>query len=310
MRVKPPELKEEREGVYHKRRREEDHPETRHVPPDRERKRKYEAIDIVGLPEAKRARLSEQYPPLKDMERQRFKEGEERYRVKEFDLGDRKRKYEGREPLPRKRTRSHTPEGLGGRRRSKPISPSLWKESTEQRRGRERERKSDDSLSETDSTAEGNGTATKKLDWSSLCALSSAKPPPAKTSALERFTPGSLFTRIGVSPSLAGEELFKKISGLVSRHLKKSQQHLDPQTVNVLPESFIENPFDGIEFGSSGDFQIKERQSQTRIFSDIGPCRRALTASADFAMRQKLRKVNRVSGDSIYTPGLVWCWRG
>ena len=270
-----------------KRRREDEHPEGRYG--ERKRKRELTAEDSP-LPETKKARTGEYFGP---------REGE-RYsgRGKEAELSDRKRRHEGRDPSSRKQPRLHSPEG--GRRHSSKDVPPGGREG----RRREREKKVEvgdeayDSVSENGSVAE-DGNLTKKLDWNSLSALIPAKPAPVATSALERFTPGATFAKIGVSHSLAGPKLFTKISSLVSEHLRKEQLS-SSETANVLPDSVVENPFGGAVVASAASSRLKEQQEWTNILRDIGPCRRALTASADYAMRRKLRKTNRVSRTSVF----------
>lgn len=267
-----------------KQRREEDHPEGRYG----ERKRKRESIaEDLPLPESKKMRTGESLGP---------REGERHGgRGKEAELGERKRRHEGRDPPSRKQLRLYSPEG--GRRHGSRDTPLAGREG----RRREREKKSElndevgDSLSENGSVVGADGSQTKKLDWSSLSALIPAKPAPVTTSALERFTPASTFARIGVSASLAGPKLFAKISGVVSEHLRKEQQLLlsSDKAVNVLPDSVVESPFGGSVVASAGASRLQGQREWTGILSDVGPCRRALTAAADFAMRRKLRKAGR-----------------
>ena len=143
----------------------------------------------------------------------------------------------------------------------------------------------------------------KKLDWASVSSYTrkaSTKLEKRPTTALERFTPGAVFAHIGVSPSLAGKEYFDAISSHVSRHLRKAYQQ---KTVgdqgggsNVLPKSLLDSPFEGQQFASSCVSRIKDQLEWERMVVDnVGPCRRALTASADYTIRRKLKKSNQVS---------------
>ena len=291
--------KEEREGlIHHKRRREEEYLEARHL--ERKRKREHVEDDFLPPPEAKKPRTSlGDHMPLKETDRQRSREGEEKHvgRMREVEGGERKRRYEGREPPVRKHPH---PQGLGvgGRRHSRPpvTSPGGGGGKRGEHHSR-RERKPEggepyDSLSETDSVGD-EVTATaprKKLDWSSLSALTlPAKPRKVSTSALERFTPGVLLAQVGTSPLLAGPELYRKVSGVVSDHLRRAQQS---STSETLSKSVVENPFGFTESARAGVSHLEVHQELGRVFTDIGPCRRALTASVDFAMRRKLRKNN------------------
>lgn len=145
-------------------------------------------------------------------------------------------------------------------------------------------------------------TMRKKLDWASVSSYTrkaSTKLEKRPTTALERFAPGAVFARIGVSPSLARKEYFDAISNLVSRHLRRAYQQ---KTIgehgggglNMLPKSLLDSPFEGQQFASSCVSRIKEQIEWERMVVDnIGPCRRALTASADYSIRRKLKKSNQ-----------------
>ena len=146
----------------------------------------------------------------------------------------------------------------------------------------------------------------KKLDWtlvSSYTKKASTKlARRSSSSALDRFSPGALFTRIGVSPSLAGKEYFGTISELVSAHLKKTYKQKTTAVESnesspcPLPSSLLDAPFEGQKFASSCVSRIKEQLNWEHLIPDnLGPCRRALTASADYTIRKKLRKANQVS---------------
>ena len=146
----------------------------------------------------------------------------------------------------------------------------------------------------------------KKLDWASVSSYTrkaSTKLEKRPTTALERFTPGAVFARVGVSPSLAGKGYFDAISSHVSRHLRKAYQQ---KTVgeqgggggagsNMLPKSLLDSPFEGQQFASSCVSRIKDQLEWEHVVVDnVGPCRRALTASADYTIRRKLKKSNQV----------------
>lgn len=145
----------------------------------------------------------------------------------------------------------------------------------------------------------------KKLDWASVSNYTrkaSTKLEKRPTTALERFTPGAVFARIGVSPSLAGKDYFDTISSHVSKHLRKAyQQKISGEAgagggSNTLPKSLLNSPFEGQQFASSCVSRIKDQLELERMVVDnIGPCRRALTASADYTIRRKLKKSNQVS---------------
>ena len=144
----------------------------------------------------------------------------------------------------------------------------------------------------------------KKLDWASVSSYTrkaSSKLERRSTSVLEKFSPGAIFARVGVSPSLAGEEYSAAISSLVSNHLKKTYQTKSIEetagsSTDTLPTSLLELPFEGQQFASSCVSRIKEQLKWEHLIVDnVGPCRRALTASADYTIRKKLKKTNQAS---------------
>lgn len=164
----------------------------------------------------------------------------------------------------------------------------------------------------------------KKLDWASVSNYTrkaSTKLEKRPTTALEKFTPGAVFARIGVSPSLAGKDYFDAISNHVSKHLRKAyQQKISGEAgavggSNTLPKSLLNSPFEGQQFASSCVSRIKDQLEWERMVVDnIGPCRRALTASADYTIRRKLKKSNQVSNWVIelvfYGNLCVFCYFG
>lgn len=145
----------------------------------------------------------------------------------------------------------------------------------------------------------------KKLDWaavSSYTRKASTKLEKRPSSALERFSPGAVFAHIGVSPSLAGKDYFDAISSHVSRHLKKAYRQKTVgdagggESSNALPKLLLDAPFEGQQFASSCVSQIKDQvESESMVVDNVGPCRRALTASADYTIRRKLKKSNQVN---------------
>lgn len=296
--------KDERESLgYHKRRREDEYFE-----PRLERKRKREHLDEdLFPPETKKPRTAEYLPPLKDTERQSMREGEEKHagRMREVgEGGERKRRYEGREPPARKHPHLQSPDM---RRHGWPpvTSPGGVGRKGEYHHWKGKKLEGDESPpSETDSAADEAAAARKKLDWSSLSALTlAAKPRKVSTSALKRFSPGVLLAQMGTSPLLAGPELYVKVSNTVSKYLREGQQSGGVQS---LSESVLENPFGSLELASAGVSRLEQQQKLTQLFTDVGPCRRALTASVDFAMRRKLRKNNRVCFFVSVSSGMFW----
>ena len=54
-----------------------------------------------------------------------------------------------------------------------------------------------------------------EIDWASL--NRDSKPKPKTGSALQRFKPGNLFAKIGLSRQYAGEELYKEVVSVCQR---------------------------------------------------------------------------------------------
>ena len=144
--------------------------------------------------------------------------------------------------------------------------------------------------SETSDTAK----APPKLDWGTISSLSLPRPKPTSTSALQRFSPGAVFSRIGVSRSLAGQSLFELVSVAVSKHLAKEEETVRGETGNRFPESLLEQPFGDSEFAMTGVSRMRNAKENCHVCVNIGPNRQALIASFDFTLRRKLGKSAKV----------------
>ncbi len=230
----------------HKRRKEESYSEPRYG----DRKRKHD--DDLSSYDYKKARLSD--APLQSP-----------HRIK-GELIEHKRRHE---PSPRERRhpRSHTPE----------TTPTTTKISDPlKNKADKRIKKTSSSLDNMEVVTETPETP-KALNWNYLSSYTqrqTAKLDHSKPrSALERFTPGALFARVGLSLSLAGPDYYRVISSAVSTHL---QQEGDP--------------FRGADFAALGLTRVRE--GRETVFQ-TGECRRALTASDDLLIRRKLRKQNQ-----------------
>ena len=301
------------------------------------KKRKRDQVDDEPPAiEAKKLRSSEYYPPPKDSDRTpRSREGGGTEMAETRSSGDRKRRHDTsvKDGPSRKHPRSKSPEtpktnvpsssantgGSSSRRHERHGSSGRSVTSPNNKKGEkgEHHHRSKVSSKKTESTGHESNeendslepadavpteSARKKLDWASVSNYTrkaSTKLEKRSTSALERFSPGVVFARIGVSPSLAGKEYFDTVSSLVSMHLKKTYQHKtsgETRSNNTLPDSLFDSPFEGQQFASSCVSRIKQQLDWERMVGDnIGPCRRALTASADYAIRRNLKKSNQVS---------------
>lgn len=294
---------EEREG---RRKRDDEWPESREL--GRKRKRDYSEADSTPPPESNKRVRTTDYQAGGSKEhsdsRPHPSEGntlshdDKHSRLsKEAESVDRKRRYEGsldsnKELPPPKKPRSG--ESSSSRKYSR-VDPSSSSSSTGVRKKTERQHKEKAEQEHGgESGGEGTAKAPPKLDWSTISALSLPKPKPPSTSAVQRFSPGAIFSRLGVSRSLAGPDLYRDISSAVAKQLKKDQEALVAETGNSLPEDLLEDPFGKSEFAMTGVSWIKNAKENCQVCTNIGPCRRALVASVDFALRRKMGKSNKV----------------
>lgn len=298
-----------REERDHRRKREEEWSESRSL--DRKRKREIPEGDTTPPPEPKRLRSTDSLGQKEQADhRQRSLEPaassrEEKHPrgVKEGDSGERKRRYEpgGKEPAAKRPRASFSEASSGGHRysRAEPGSPSARRKNERTRKEKSLEQGQSDS--EGSVPEEGEGGKAKKLDWTTISALTTPKPKPVSCSAVQRFSPGAIFARLGVSRSLAGSHLYRDVCSVVSKYLtEENSPSPDPSTPcpqpipQSLSQALLENPFGDSEFAMTGVSRIRNETENREICYNIGPCRRALTASADFSLRKKLRKASKV----------------
>lgn len=292
---------EEREG---RRKRDDEWPEPREL--GRKRKRDYSEGDCTPPPPESNKRIrTADYQAAGSKEhtesRPHPSEGntlprdEKHSRLpKEAESVERKRRYEGsldssKELPPTKKPRSGESSSSRKYSRTDLSSSSSARKKTERQHKEKAEQEHGG-----DSGAEGGAKAPPKLDWSTINALCLPKPKPPSTSAVQRFSPGAIFSRLGVSRSLAGPDLYREISSAVAKQLKKDQEALVAETGNSLPEDLLEDPFGKSEFAMTGVSLIRNAKENCRVCTNIGPCRRALVASVDFALRRKMGKSNKV----------------
>ena len=296
---------EEREG---RRKREDEWSEPREL--GRKRKREFSEGDCTPPPETKRVR-SANYADARQQSAEAGREEKHTRPIKEADIPERKRRHEGsssgvkEQPNPKKTRSSAASEGQGGGGSSrKPsraeLSPSSATVSSSSSRKRQHKERAEQEHGE--SEGEGKeGAKPKKLDWSSISALSLPKPKPATSLAVQRFSPGAIFARTGVSRSLAGPSIYREVCLAISKHLAGELEAISSETGNRLSESLLESPFGDSEFAMTGASRIRNEKENCRVCVNIGPCRKALTASADFSLRRKLRKASKVCGEmSVY----------
>ena len=108
-------------------------------------------------------------------------------------------------------------------------------------------------------------------------------------SHLKRFTPGSVFSRIGISSSLAGPRLTKLVQEACAKAANENPtgaETVEPTDVEVVRGSPVSNSIGALMAGAAA-----KRRERQLLFSDVGPCRRALCARKDLAMRKRLRRL-------------------
>ena len=305
---------EEREG---RRKREEDWPEPRELV--RKRKRENSEGTCTPPPDTvlKRTRTSD--PVSKELPSDSTRDEKHSRQTRDTpDPLERKRRYESSvggataEPdkaaPPAKKPRSgETASGSSSRKLSRGDLASSSSVGGSQRRKTDHHKgRGDPDNAPSGDTGEASKTL-PKLDWSTINALSLPRPKPASTSAVQRFSPGALFSRLGVSRSLAGSSLFQLVSSAVAEHLAREEEALSLETGNQFPEGLLEQPFGEAEFAMTGVSGIRSAKENCRVCVNIGPNRQALLASADFALRRKLGKTAKVRKSSASVCVCVLC---
>lgn len=133
--------------------------------------------------------------------------------------------------------------------------------------------------------------AVEDVDWSALVSAqnTSDKTGEEPGAHLKRFTPGHVFSRIGISSSLAGPRLTKlvqKASAEVAKDKPSVRETVDSGDVDDGDVSQVTNSIGALMAGAAA-----KRRERGMLFTDVGPCRRALCARRDLAMRKRLRRL-------------------
>lgn len=184
----------------------------------------------------------------------------------------------------RKRERDSTSDGEGQHKESKRIKTEDSYDKHQKISMDRKDKKDDDSKSKrrsliSESLSEAD-IEKSDIDWMSLASYPLPKLP-FKMSSIQRHYSGPVFTKIGISPSLAGNDLIVKVNESV-------RNHLIAQYKDTLPHSVFDKPFGESNLACLGVSHLRD-SIETSHFFDVGTCRRALTAGTDFNMRQKLR---------------------
>lgn len=108
---------------------------------------------------------------------------------------------------------------------------------------------------------------------------------------LKRFTPGQVFSRIGISPTLAGPRLAKRVQQACAQAGTAVFDNVDSCDSNELEEA-AELMRSRKSAGALVAAAAARRRERETLFTDVGPCRRALCARRDLAIRKKLRRAS------------------
>jgi len=133
--------------------------------------------------------------------------------------------------------------------------------------------------------------AVEEVDWSALVSAQSTLERTGEEpgSHLKRFTPGHVFSRIGISSSLAGPRLTKLVQQACAQVAKDK-----PSGVETVDSRDVEDAADSQVIASVGALMAgaaAKRREREMLFSSVRPCRRALCARRDLAMRKRLRRL-------------------
>ncbi|KAL3847259.1 hypothetical protein ACJMK2_018180 [Sinanodonta woodiana] len=146
------------------------------------------------------------------------------------------------------------------------------------------------------------------LDWTSL--LQDNRPKPSAGSGRKRFTPASIFAKIGISKQYAGEAIFNLMISACQKQLEEEKEQQSTasgenakitqeekeeaekerdETVEVKPSFGFQHDIPA--FHSAALQKMKERQ---QLLQNVGPYRKALVARHDLEIRRQLCKVDKV----------------
>lgn len=98
-----------------------------------------------------------------------------------------------------------------------------------------------------------------------------------------------MFSRIGISSSLAGPRLTKLVQKAYAEVAKDK-----PSVTETGNTSDVDDGGDSRVINSIGALvagAAAKRRERGTLFTDVGPCRRALCARMDLAMRKRLRRL-------------------
>ena len=105
-----------------------------------------------------------------------------------------------------------------------------------------------------------------------------------------------MFSRIGISSSLAGPRLTKLVQQTCADATNDNSSGLETvesSDVEATGESQVVNSIGALMAGAAA-----KRREREMLFTNVGPCRRALCARTDLAMRKRLRRLTGKVGSA------------
>lgn len=156
------------------------------------------------------------------------------------------------------------------------------------------------------------------IDWSHVMQTNRPKHQEKSGSALQRFWPGQIFSKIGVSRQFAGETLYQKLQDLCNKQLNEEQQKEQTATegeeaTNEGGEAAAKATTTAVEkFQFKNDIaalhmaMVKKAKERANLLHDVGPHRRALCARRDLEIRRQLCQVDKsIEPTSIYPNQII-----
>ena len=165
---------------------------------------------------------------------------------------------------------------------SSEVFPHRQQPTSRHRRGQERTAPSDAPM-ETDPEYQAQSSDTmQNPDWATLTSMKVPSSLLPGSASAKRFSAGSVLVRVGLSSQLAGFELAERAKQAAMGHV---QDVLGCQYGDVQQLIWGDT---ACQLALSHFSHFREQASLKGLMCSVQPCRKALTACADFALRKKL----------------------
>ncbi|KAK3744748.1 hypothetical protein QZH41_003384 [Actinostola sp. cb2023] len=139
-----------------------------------------------------------------------------------------------------------------------------------------------------------NALGVEDVDWSSLGISQDVNKEKEPVSHLEKFMPAYVFSRIGISPTLAGQRLTRLVQDACAKPKVSETGIEEPGTGLCIPE---EGPKCIGAFVAAAAAKKREREG---LLGNLGPCRRALCARRDLAIRKQLGRSSKFGKMALF----------